>query len=283
MYQNRLTRTVLLRATLEVSEVDFPTSFIILKQKIRQDEDSTSNGNCQQIFDTAMDWAVRTSRIIDKELSMTASRIIDEESSTTSSIDDIFKLIGGKLGNLLLWSKKDTMWLYVVDEASYEPLIDGESPIEIKRPSELVPKLLPIMQLTMHAAAIYGQVSGFVRLFGYPLPSLPSHLISQGKDFVKLLQSSSTVEQYAPLKEALLANQRNGSSRLSPKTVRGYPKDELKEFYKANKLLTSQGKLVRNAFGKLEKHITIHGKVIWTARKDILERDGLALPKPDAS
>lgn len=243
-YQSQLTRATLMRHNLEISESTFPTSFIILKEKINKAD--TSDVKCEKIVNTVMDYATGL------------SRVMDQNASRMDKIKDMFEHLRTKLKYLFLWDKESAMWLYVVDEANFEPLSVGKFLIEIQKPHELAPKLLPLMQTTLYLAAIYGSTAGVLRMFGYPLPTIPNAAIEMGKDSVKLLQKSSTVEQHKLLQNACAEAKQSGDSSSSQNhtMVRGYLKDELESFYREHGLIDNNGKRVDGAFGKLEQRFT---------------------------
>ena len=68
---------------------------------------------------------------------------------------------------------KEKMYLYLVDELTGLPVRGAGYPIEITTPSEIVHKLLPVMQVGMRAMSLYNGVAGVARMVGYPVPSVP--------------------------------------------------------------------------------------------------------------
>ena len=76
-----------------------------------------------------------------------------------------------------LFSEQDYMYLYFVDELTGQPVLgDGSNPdypMEITTRSDTLPKILPLMHLTMRAMALYHGVAGVARMFGCTMPNLP--------------------------------------------------------------------------------------------------------------
>lgn len=77
---------------------------------------------------------------------------------------DVVEKIKEGLGDLVTGQ---VMYLYLVDELTGEPVRgnDGDDggdtyPIEIRTPSEVVPKLLPVMQVGLRAMSIYNGAAG---------------------------------------------------------------------------------------------------------------------------
>ena len=97
----------------------------------------------------------------------------------------------------------EEMWFYLVDELTGEPVrsTDGVYPIRITKPSEMVGKLLPVMQVGLHAASLVNGVSGVVRMFGYPFPSVPEKLREGAERSVEVLKQESSVESFGAIHE----------------------------------------------------------------------------------
>ena len=103
---------------------------------------------------------------------------------------------------------KDEAWVYLIDELTGEPVVletDGDEeplyPIRITKPAAIVSKLLPLMQVGLHAASLVNGVSGVVRLFGYPCPKVPEAWRAGAQDSVEILKQESSVEQFAAVHE----------------------------------------------------------------------------------
>ena len=118
------------------------------------------------------------------------------------------------------------MWFYLVDELTGEPVrsTDGVYPIRITKPSELVGKLLPVMQVGLHAASLVNGVSGVVRLFGYPFPSVPEKLREGAERSVEVLKQESSVEKFGAIHEHVETQDEQATS------VRGASLRELEKF-----------------------------------------------------
>ena len=116
------------------------------------------------------------------------------------------------------------MWFYLIDELTGEPVrsTDGVYPIRITEPSELVGKLLPVMQVGLHAATLVNGVSGVVRMFGYPFPSVPEKL--REGNFVEVLKQESSVEKFGAIHEHVETQDEQATS------VRGASLRELEKF-----------------------------------------------------
>ena len=79
---------------------------------------------------------------------------------------------------------------HLIDELTGEPVCDpsGHYPIEIKTPSDVVPKLLPVMQVGMRAMSLYNGVAGVARMVGYPVPKVPEGWCKGAQSSVEMLK-----------------------------------------------------------------------------------------------
>ena len=122
----------------------------------------------------------------------------------------------------------EEMWLYLVDELTGEPVVpEGESiyPIRITKPAEVVSKLLPVMQVGLHAASLVNGVAGVVRLFGYPCPKVPEAWRAGAQGSVEILKQESSVEQFAAVHEKV----QEGDE--ATETTRGGALRDLEDFF----------------------------------------------------
>ena len=128
----------------------------------------------------------------------------------------------------------EEMWLYLVDELTGLPVIpevdddDEEAiyPIRITTPKDVVSKLLPVMQVGLHAASLVNGVSGVVRLFGFPCPKVPEAWRAGAQDSVEILKQESSVEAFGAVHEKVM----DGGEETE--TVRGAALRELEAFFK---------------------------------------------------
>ena len=105
---------------------------------------------------------------------------------------------------------------------------EGEStyPIRITKPAEVVSKLLPVMQVGLHAASLVNGVAGVVRLFGYPCPKVPEAWREGAQNSVEVLKQESSVEAFGAVHEKV----QDGGEETE--TVRGAALRELEAFFK---------------------------------------------------
>ena len=98
-------------------------------------------------------------------------------------------------------------------------------PIRITTPKDVVSKLLPVMQVGLHAASLVNGVSGVVRLFGFPCPKVPEAWRAGAQDSVEILKQESSVEAFGAVHEKAM----DGGEETE--TVRGAGLRELEAFY----------------------------------------------------
>ena len=157
-------KDVLLFGVLEPTNVHLPTSIVILKDRlpVGRDEPMTKR-DAKRRLKEAMKWASNFDVLNDS--------VRGALQGDVPSIGHFWSLISE------LFSEQDYMYLYFVDELTGQPVLgDGSNPnypMEITTRSDTLPKILPLMHLTMRAMALYHGVAGVARMFGNTMPNLP--------------------------------------------------------------------------------------------------------------
>ena len=183
---------MLLRGIFEATEVLMPTTFIILDEELPPELSAEEQDQLMQLtlkedgsgieltgdakaakeqFDKAMTWLER--------LQTFGEGVIENNPSK------VFGKIKEVLGELMT---KETMYLYLVDELTGLPVRGDGYPIVITTPSEIVHKLLPMMQVGMRAMSLYNGVAGVARMFGAPAPSVPEEWRKGAQSSVEMLK-----------------------------------------------------------------------------------------------
>ena len=75
-----------------------------------------------------------------------------------------------------------------MDELTGLPVLGNGYPIVITTPSDIVHKLLPVMQVGMRAMSLYNGVGGIARIFGAPVPSVPEDWRKGAQSSVEMLK-----------------------------------------------------------------------------------------------
>ena len=124
-----------------------------------------------------------------------------------------------------------TSYLYLIDELTLEPVRpeseDDLYPIRITEPSEQVAKMLPVMQVGLHAASLVNGVSGVAKLFGFPLPSVPEQWREGAQNSVEILKQESSVEAFGAVHAKVQAGDEKNELDLRGEGLR-----ELERFFK---------------------------------------------------
>ena len=95
----------------------------------------------------------------------------------------------------------EEMFLYLIDELTLEPVRpeseDDVYPIRITTPAEIVPKLLPAMQIGLYALSVVNGAAGIARLFGVPAPKVSDEWRAGLATSVEILKQESSVEAFS--------------------------------------------------------------------------------------
>jgi hypothetical protein len=168
---------------------------------------------------------------------------------------DVVQAVKGACNDFVVGNE---MWFYLVDELTGEPVRPSSDndlyPIRITEPSKMVTKLLPAMQVGLHAASLVNGVSGVVRLFGYPFPAVPENIRLGAQNSVELLKQDSSVEAFGAIQEKV----EEGDEEVA--TARGESLQELLGFLEEHDKKTNAG---LRLIGDGED-----GTGVWTALTD---------------
>ena len=183
-----------MKGIFEATEVKTPTTFIILDEELQPElsakeqeqlllslkDDGSGIGltgdakAAKAQFDKAMAWV--------KRLQTFGESVIEGDPNKD------FGKIKEVLGDLM--ALKDTMYLYLIDELTGLPVRGDGYPIVITTPSELVHKLLPMMQVGMRAMALFNGAVGVAQMFGYPAQSVPEQWRERAQTSVNILKQA---------------------------------------------------------------------------------------------
>ena len=158
---------VLLKGIFEATEVKTPTTFIILDE-VLPSELTGDERLAEERFEKAMTW-------------LECLKIFGE--GAIHGFGEIKKVFGDLM-------TKETMYFYLVDELTGLPVRGAGYPIVITTPSEIVHKLLPVMQVGMHAMSLYNGVAGVSWMFGYPALRVPKAWCKDVQSSVEMLKQA---------------------------------------------------------------------------------------------
>ena len=266
----RRTREVLLKAVLEATEVKTPTAFIILEEKLSDDEkeeelmkklklkeDDTGfevSGELAELvetvkgrLDTGIKWVERIKTFAESVVGADPIKTFD---AMKVAVDELVtkKLIA------------ETMYLYLIDELTGKPVKavkGGIYPIKITTRSKIVPKLLPVMQVGIRAMSLCNGVAGIARMCGAPVLTMPTGWLEGTQESIALLGQKSSVEQFGVVHEAVMSED---ATKREANTVRGASLRELQSFLK--------DKDKENTFAGLRRLGEDDGTAVWTVLTD---------------
>mmetsp|Transcript_74809 Transcript_74809/g.206351 ORF Transcript_74809/g.206351 Transcript_74809/m.206351 type:complete len:1089 (+) Transcript_74809:132-3398(+) len=236
------TRDVLLKGFFEATEMHTPTCFVVLDAPLPELSEDDKKLQLQVAEDgsgvSATAWGVGIS-VSDEGITVN-SEVFDEYKGrfdeamewadclkgigskfAEGGVGDAFETIKDGLGDLVTGERK---YLYLVDDLTGEPVRGEGYPLTITKPSELVPKLLPLMQVGLRGMAIYNGAAGVARMFGFPAPKVPEDWRNGTHESVEVLKQESSVEQFGAVHHEVM-----GGGEES-KSVRGKSLREFVDF-----------------------------------------------------
>eukprot|EP00985_Skeletonema_marinoi_P011237 scaffold5328_cov198-Skeletonema_marinoi.AAC.1 len=220
------TRQVLLKGIFEATEVRTPTTFIILNNKLPLAADPSDEEAKNKILKiiakedgsgvsmkTKLATLTATAEGVEIDLEGDLKEYRDQVEDgikwakaiknigtnfVAGNIDEAFDNIKDGIKDLIVGNE---MYLYLIDDLTGDPVQAEGWPIPITTPSDVVPTLLPLMQLGMIGLSFYNGTAGMARLFGYPLPRVPKAWSKGAQETVELLKQESSVEEFSVLHE----------------------------------------------------------------------------------
>ena len=247
----RHTREALMKGIFEATEVHMPTTFIVLNKELpvllsKEEKDEllqiaedgsgvTLNAKFGTLTFTEEGASVEPAGKYKEyvEHLNTGVKWVNRLKTVGSKfaageIGNAFKTIKEGLGDLVTG---ETMYLYLVDELTGEPVrADGYYPIKITKPSDIVPKLLPVMQVGLRAMSVFNGAAGIAQMVGYPVPKVPKALTQGVRESVDMLKKKSSVEDFDAVQKVV---DKDGVEKESD-SLRGHSLREFTDFLNAN-------------------------------------------------
>ena len=266
--QIRKTEKVLLKGMFEATEVTVPTCFVILNQKIEPDPshadadgDSSSTEDLACKMERSLEWMEKLSNLG----SLVTGSVGTALGVVSGNKEAIAKAVSALIPDT---TSEHKLYLYLVDEYDMQPVYDptGNFPIPITTPVEFIPKVLPLLKVSLKAAAVVNTVAGIGRCLGYPLPTIPADLMERAGRIVGNMGQESSVAEYSVLQgqvtemlTSLKANAKTaGANAAKPaqQNVRGAALRDLETFFATE---------VRSRnFSGLQRVVTPEGYSCWT-------------------
>eukprot|EP00978_Attheya_sp_CCMP212_P002885 scaffold5943_cov56-Attheya_sp.AAC.1 len=165
--------SVLCKTIFEATEVSTPTCFIILPYEIDAPAPPKSNNGV-------------------KNSELAQGNKWEEAEGFINIVVDLITRFSNPLEFAEHFIEKyasKTMYLYLVDEHTSKAVYDPSKtyPIKIKRKTEVVEKILPIMMLGIQTMAIVNKAAGLIHMFypAVPVKFIPPNLLESAKAFAK--------------------------------------------------------------------------------------------------
>ena len=248
-------KDVLLFGVFEPTNVHLPTSFVILKEKlpINREEPMTKR-EAKRRLKEGMKWA--------SNFDVLNESVQGALQGDVPSIGHFWSLISD------LFSDQDYMYLYFVDELTGTPVLgDGRNPdypMEITTRSDTLPKLLPLMHLTMRAMALYHGVAGIARMFGCTLPQLPEEWRSLAQEKVNALKQERGSTPFGSLAADVDMIKASREQFMKQDSIRAMSSRELVRFVEKK-----EGHKVD--FAGLQRYPDQDGFAVWSCIDDSAE------------
>jgi len=197
------------RATNEANEVQIPTTFVILKQKLPplpSEEErkqliefiSNEDGSDIAIEGVMAEKIKGWMELLKEGKSWVEDVTVSRDGIPESDHDRFFDMIKKRFKQVI---QKNTMYFYLVDELTGKPVRAEGYPLEITQPSEFIPRALPFIQNGMKAMSLYNGASGLFQMFGFPVPNIPKNMQENLKDSVHVLKQSKPIEAFSTVHE----------------------------------------------------------------------------------
>ena len=257
---------MLLRGIFEATEVLVPTTFIILDNQLppelsaeEQDQLMLSlktDGSGTELagdlkaakeqFDKVKTWLER--------LQTFGKGVIEGDPNK------VFGKIKKVFGDLMT---KERMYLYLIDELTGLPVRGDGYPKVITTPSEIVHKLLPLMQVGLRAMSIFNGAAGIAQMVGYPVPKVPKAWAKGARESVDMLKQKSSVEGFDVVQNVV---DKEGGEKKSD-SVRGHSLRVFTDFMEKNDPGLKAGK--SGHFAGLQRVPDPNsGTALWTTLTD---------------
>ena len=225
---------VVLTGIYEATEVQTPTAFVILEERLPDSNDVVCLEDILNPSGEGIDWQkvpdekIQAGKALyDKAMKWTGRSIDMVKSIVAVDADSVFN---GIKDSLTEFATDHEMYFYLVDELTGEPVRAKGYPIEITTRSDRVAKLMPLMIGTMRGMSLYNGCAGIARMFGVPLPGIPEEWRKTFQGTVELMKQESSVQKFGVVHKEAMDQKGNDGNGSTPKSCRGQALLELKDF-----------------------------------------------------
>lgn len=200
-------------AIFEATEVQVPTSFVILNYKIEV-ESSRAESDITASREKADGWL----QSLTKFVCNTTSSACDFMENAKQVVDECVQK----------FLTDQTLYFYYVDELTMRPMVvdlpDYKYPFEITKPSEKIRSMLPLLKTTLAGVKLLNTAGGIARLFGYPVPCVDDSVFSSAKISLDRFKDASSVASFGVVQSGV-------DSAQVKSELRGADLRELKLFF----------------------------------------------------
>lgn len=175
--------SILRGALFDTIDIKLPTCFVVVNQMLHYSDMNYKRDSISEELSGAVE--EKSSSPVSADLLTRIrhaqrwyeymSEICGALSEGDRGVDIIDKAIRGIFG-------EEQLYLYLVDEVTMLPVVPqcaGEIyPIQITSPRTIIPRILPLMKLSLQAIASIDDFTVFGRCFGYPPTAIPPELSS---------------------------------------------------------------------------------------------------------
>jgi len=258
-------RNVLLLGAFEPVEVHVPTSFVVLKKPLPE-----GGADCE----VALKEGVRWSKAFGDVGPLVRKAILNNDVGAVGRFwAHIHGLFAGRY-----------VYMYLVDDMTGEPVIlpPGRDtighgipyPIPIKTRSDVLPKLLPLMHLSMRSTALYHGATGIARLFGggsKPKLSEKARLAAQPIiDDLKDEEGNTATRPFGSfLDDVAMARENRERFLKQESNVRCRSLKELVKFYERKGVIVPGRPRGEDDFVGLKRLADDEGLALWTLLDDV--------------
>jgi hypothetical protein len=226
-----MTQTILLRGIQEATEVNVPTTFIILHERLTKS----------------------TVKSIQKDKESLAQFFTSFVGLMSNQFQD-----NGKFYDLY-----KVVYLYLIDEYTGQPIIPDDDktqyPIKITEYLQFMKSVASFLSIGFKFVTAVNELSGLCALLGYPTISLPREVMNYEDKVLSDIASGSDVNDFQVLQKCVVEsnkNFKNDKPKEEIKSVRGSALRELERFFAKED--------TANDFCGLQKVLSPTGQCIWT-------------------
>eukprot|EP00602_Paraphysomonas_sp_CaronLab_P002704 CAMPEP_0185023422 /NCGR_PEP_ID=MMETSP1103-20130426/6094_1 /TAXON_ID=36769 /ORGANISM="Paraphysomonas bandaiensis, Strain Caron Lab Isolate" /LENGTH=845 /DNA_ID=CAMNT_0027556013 /DNA_START=1767 /DNA_END=4304 /DNA_ORIENTATION=- len=270
------THEILRSGLFDGLDINIPTCFTILNQKILpvESKDFINSAHSESDDGKQDDSYPSSEEMLQVRRAQRWFEYICEISDSLSEGDRGVSILASALKCMC---DERELYFYLVDEVTMLPVSSSEYPIRITSPMSFIPRVLPLLKVSLQAIAARNDINAFGICLGFPEGCIPPEVSSlHASECISDVDSSlilpRMIEQSGVLKYSVHDSQSDMTlrERLSRslfgdlsehRGVETHPLQELAEFYAINDTL--------NSFCGLTRVSLSDGSQVWTNREHV--------------